>query len=149
MRLAPDRSDAARYRSNLQGEVDGASLYRALAQAEADPHVAEVYRRLAAIDGDGRVALGHKLARALQVSFGLFALGALFPVVPLVFFDGRAALVAALVSSTLALFAIGASTSLFTGRHLLFAGSRQVAIGLGAAALTYGIGRLIGVNLGG
>ena len=83
------------------------------------------------------------------MSFGLFALGALFPVAPLAFFDGGTALAAAIVSSTLALFAIGAATSLFTGRHAFFSGSRQVAIGLGAAALTYGIGRLIGVSLGG
>src|SRR6516225_1739190 len=41
---------AARYRANLQGEVDSASLYRALAEAEADPHLSEVYRRLAAVE---------------------------------------------------------------------------------------------------
>lgn len=40
----------ARYRSNLQGEVDSAALYRALAEAEQDPHLREVYRRLAAVE---------------------------------------------------------------------------------------------------
>ena len=30
----------ARYRSNLQGEVDSAALYRAMAEAEPDPHLA-------------------------------------------------------------------------------------------------------------
>jgi vacuolar iron transporter family protein len=39
-----------RYRENLQGEVDGAALYRALADAEADEKLAEVYRRLAAVE---------------------------------------------------------------------------------------------------
>ncbi|HMM14074.1 MAG TPA: VIT1/CCC1 family protein [Parvibaculum sp.] len=39
-----------RYRENLQGEVDGASLYRALADVETDPKLAEVYRRLAAVE---------------------------------------------------------------------------------------------------
>ena len=86
---------------------------------------------------------------AAAVSFGLFALGALFPVAPLAVLDGRAALLAAIAASAVALFAIGAATSLFTGRHPLFSGGRQVAIGLGAAAITYGIGRLIGVQLGG
>ena len=36
--MEPDRGAAERYRSNLQGEVDGAALYRALAQAEANPN---------------------------------------------------------------------------------------------------------------
>ena len=39
-----------RYRENLQGEVDGASLYRSLADVEPDPKLAEVYRRLAAVE---------------------------------------------------------------------------------------------------
>jgi len=43
-------SDASRYRANLRGEVDSASLYRTLAEAESDPHLAEVYRRLAAVE---------------------------------------------------------------------------------------------------
>ena len=41
---------AKRYRENLQGEVDGAALYRAVADAEADEKLAEVYRRLAAVE---------------------------------------------------------------------------------------------------
>jgi VIT1/CCC1 family predicted Fe2+/Mn2+ transporter len=41
---------SARYRENLQGEIDGASLYRALAEAETDPKLAEVYHRLAAVE---------------------------------------------------------------------------------------------------
>jgi hypothetical protein len=39
-----------RYRENLQGEVDGAALYRTLADVEADEKLAEVYRRLAAVE---------------------------------------------------------------------------------------------------
>ena len=38
------------YRSNLQGEVDSAALYRAMAEAEPDPRLGEVYRRLAAVE---------------------------------------------------------------------------------------------------
>jgi hypothetical protein len=40
-------------------------------------------------------------------------------------------------------------TSLFTGRGLMFSGLRQLVIGLVAAGVTYGIGRAIGVSLGG
>lgn len=41
------QQDAARYRTNLQGEIDGAALYRAMAGAEADPALRELYGRLA------------------------------------------------------------------------------------------------------
>jgi VIT1/CCC1 family predicted Fe2+/Mn2+ transporter len=34
-----------------------------------------------------------------------------------------------------------------TGRSVWFSGTRQVLVGLAAAALTFGIGRLIGVSL--
>jgi vacuolar iron transporter family protein len=45
-----DGGSAARYRANLQGEVDSAGLYRALAESEADARLSEVYRRLAAVE---------------------------------------------------------------------------------------------------
>ncbi len=44
------KDDAKRYTANLQGEVDGAALYEALAQTEANPQLAELYRRLGAIE---------------------------------------------------------------------------------------------------
>src|ERR1044071_6460760 len=44
----PDHEAATRYRANLQGEVDGAALYRALADAETDPRLKDVYGRLPA-----------------------------------------------------------------------------------------------------
>src|ERR1700748_623773 len=46
----PDQDKAKRYRSNLQGELDSAALYRALAESEETPQMREVYRRLAAIE---------------------------------------------------------------------------------------------------
>src|SRR5258706_6773108 len=45
-----DSSAISRFRDNLQGEVDSAGLYRALSESEPDPHLAEVYRRLAAVE---------------------------------------------------------------------------------------------------
>src|SRR4051794_3117611 len=45
-----DGSSAARYRSNLQGEVDSAALYKAMAEAEPEPRLKEVYHRLAAVE---------------------------------------------------------------------------------------------------
>ncbi|HUB98027.1 MAG TPA: VIT1/CCC1 transporter family protein [Stellaceae bacterium] len=82
-------------------------------------------------------------------SFLLFALGAIVPVLPFFFAAGWPAIVASLGVSALVMFAIGAGTTLFTGRGALFSGTRQLAIGLGAAAITFGLGRLIGTAIGG
>lgn len=94
-------------------------------------------------------ALGGSAWTAAAASFGLFAAGAIFPVAPFFWLDGNAALLASLAASGVALVLIGAGTSLFTGRSVLFSSARQLAIGFAAAAVTYGIGRLVGVSLGG
>lgn len=39
--------DVARWRANLQGEVDGTTIYRAMAASEREASLAEVYRKLA------------------------------------------------------------------------------------------------------
>ena len=44
------KEDIARYRANRQDELDGAALYRTLAEVEGQPHLAEVYRRLAIVE---------------------------------------------------------------------------------------------------
>src|SRR6185503_8829829 len=43
-------AERARFRANLQAEIDGAALYRVLADGTERPEVAEVYRRLAATE---------------------------------------------------------------------------------------------------
>jgi len=93
--------------------------------------------------------LGGSAWEAAAASFGLFALGAIFPVAPLFWLDGPAALTASLAASGVALILIGVGTSLFTGRTLVFSGVRQLVIGFAAAGITYAIGRLVGVSLGG
>ena len=54
---------------------------------------------------------------------------------------------ASVALSGVVLAGIGAGTSLFTGRSLLFSATRQVLIGYAAAAVTCGVGRLIGSTL--
>jgi vacuolar iron transporter family protein len=44
------RTDAARWRDNLQGEVDGAHVYRAMADGAGDAKLAELYRRLGSVE---------------------------------------------------------------------------------------------------
>ncbi|MDF0544882.1 VIT1/CCC1 transporter family protein [Sphingobium sp. H39-3-25] len=80
-------------------------------------------------------------------SFGLFAFGAIVPVLPFLALEQTFAFVASFVLSALALAVIGGATSLFTGRPFLLSMTRQVSIGLGAALLTYGIGHTIGVSV--
>jgi len=82
-------------------------------------------------------------------SFLLFALGAIFPVAPFFLLTGLAAVATSLAVSALAMFLIGAGTTLFTGRGMFFSGARQVAIGLAAAGVTFGLGRLIGISISG
>ena len=82
-------------------------------------------------------------------SFLLFAVGAIFPVAPYFTLAGIPALIASLAASGVALFLIGAGTSLFTGRNVWFSGVRQLLVGLAAAGVTFGIGKLIGVAVTG
>lgn len=82
-------------------------------------------------------------------SFASFAAGAVVPVAPYLFGDGWLNFGLALGLSGLALFGVGAGVSLFTGRSAIFSGLRQLVIGGMAAAITYGIGSLIGVSTAG
>jgi VIT1/CCC1 family predicted Fe2+/Mn2+ transporter len=92
--------------------------------------------------------LGGSAREAAIASFLLFFVGALAPVVPFVFLSGTAAILTSLVASGLALFLIGAAITLLTGRSVLSSGLRQLLIGMAAAAVTFGIGRLIGLSVG-
>lgn len=93
--------------------------------------------------------LGGSAWEAALTSFFLFALGAVWPVAPFIFLEGNTAIMVSLVASAIGLFLIGAGITLMTGRSLWFSGTRQVLFGLVAAAVTFGIGRLVGVSVAG
>ncbi len=93
--------------------------------------------------------LGGSAWAAAASSFCLFSAGAVFPVTPYFFLGGTAAVAASLVSSAVALILIGIGTALMTGRGPVFSALRQLAVGFAAAGITFGIGRLIGVSIGG
>jgi len=78
-------------------------------------------------------------------SFVLFSIGAIIPVAPFIFTSGMPAIIMSVAFSAVGLFLIGAAITLFTGRSIWFSGFRQVLFGLAAAAITFGIGKLIGV----
>ncbi len=59
-----DRKELARYRANWQAEIDGAALYRTLAETESQPQLAEVYRRLAETEDKHATAWAEKMRNA-------------------------------------------------------------------------------------
>jgi VIT1/CCC1 family predicted Fe2+/Mn2+ transporter len=91
--------------------------------------------------------LGGSAWTAALTSFVLFAVGAIVPVLPFALLSGIGAVGLSVALSTLALFGIGALITLMTGRSVLYSGMRQVVVGLAAAALTYGVGLLIGTAM--
>jgi vacuolar iron transporter family protein len=91
--------------------------------------------------------LGGSASEAALASFMLFALGAIVPIVPFMVTGGSVAVIASVGLSGLALFAIGAAITIFTGVSVVRSGSRQLALGLGAAGVTFIIGRAIGATL--
>ncbi len=77
--------------------------------------------------------LGGSPWEAALMSFCLFAVGAIIPILPYVFLSGPAGIAASAVLAGLGLFAIGAAITLITGRNALLTGLRQVGFGLAAA----------------
>lgn len=93
--------------------------------------------------------LGGSAWEAAVTSFLLFSIGAIIPVIGFAFLQGITAVVVSIGLSMVGLFLLGAAITLFTGQKVLFSGLRMVIFGLLAAAITFGLGRLIGGNIGG
>lgn len=75
-----------------------------------------------------------------------FSIGAVWPLLPYLFGFGE--LPAALVLTVVALLTGGMAVGRLTGRPLLRAGLRQLALGALAVAVTFGVGHLIGASAG-
>ncbi|HVJ74849.1 MAG TPA: VIT1/CCC1 transporter family protein [Casimicrobiaceae bacterium] len=87
--------------------------------------------------------LGSPIGAAAS-SFAAFGAGAALPLVPFLT-AGSNALTVSIAVAAVALFAIGATLSLFTGRHALSSGLRMLALGAAAGAVTWAVGRLVGI----
>ncbi|WP_322795675.1 VIT1/CCC1 transporter family protein [Tepidiforma sp.] len=85
---------------------------------------------------------------AAITSFLTFSFGAIIPVLPWLIFSGAVGVAASAVASAAGLFLVGAAITLYTGRGVLFSGMRMLTFGIAASAITFGIGRLIGVSTG-
>jgi vacuolar iron transporter family protein len=155
--IAIERDELEQQPEEEQEEL--ALIYQAkgLPEAEARALAAKLIAdRPAALDilareelGVNPEELGGSAWEAALASFLLFAIGAIVPVLPFLFLGGLAAVALSVLLSALGLFGIGAAITLLTGRGVWYSGMRQVLVGLAAAAITFGIGRLIGVSLGG
>ena len=92
--------------------------------------------------------LGGSAWVAAITSFFLFALGAIVPLSPFFFATGLPAVVASIVVSALALMVVGAAITVVTGSSVIKTGGRQVLLGMFAAAVTFGLGALVGRAVG-
>ena len=86
--------------------------------------------------------LGSPVGAAVS-SFLSFAVGALLPLAPWILAPAAQAFVLAIAVTAIALFAVGATLSLFTGRNAVFSGARMLLLGAIAGTVTYGIGHLL------
>lgn len=111
----------------------------------ADPRVAlEVHaREELGIDPD---ELGSPVA-ASAWSFVAFSAGALLPLLPWFAGGGAGAIVATIVLGIAGALVLGGLVGWFSGRSIAYAATRQAAIATAAAAVTYGIGSVVGVGV--
>lgn len=136
-----------------------ALVYRArgMEEEESKSHAAEVISRIhaktAPMTGpistvDEHEAIGTGWGAALS-SFCFFASGAIIPILPYIFgLQGLAAVLVAVVLVGIALLITGAVVGLLSGAPPLRRALRQLAIGLGAAAVTYVLGLAFGTTIG-
>jgi VIT1/CCC1 family predicted Fe2+/Mn2+ transporter len=138
-----------------EGEGDELKLIyeaKGLSPSEADAMVKHLLAdQSSAIDtlareelGIDPTQLGGSAWEAAVTSFVLFAMGALVPILPFLVARGSLAVAASAAVSALGLFGIGAAITIFTGAPVWRSGGRQLLLGLAAAGVTFGLGRLIG-----
>lgn len=86
--------------------------------------------------------------RAAAASMLAFAVGAVLVVLPYLITGGTGAFVAATLAAGAGMFGVGAGMGLLNGRSVLRSGVRQLIVGGLAAAVTFGVGHLIGGTAG-
>lgn len=154
------RIEASELAEDPEGEGEELKLIyeaKGLGAKEAEAMVARLLKdRSSALDVLAREELGidptergGSAREAALSSFVLFTIGAVVPIIPFLVARGIVAVTASLAVSALALFGIGAAITLFTGMPVWRSGGRQLLLGLAAAGVTYGVGRLIGIAIAG
>ncbi|HEX6516351.1 MAG TPA: VIT1/CCC1 transporter family protein [Nocardioidaceae bacterium] len=141
---------------NPEGEIG--ELARMYAEKGIDADLAEQVARQVHRDVDkavvvhAREELGvhpDELASPMLAavsSFVSFGVGALVPLLP--YLLGAVSFVPGLLATLVALFLCGAVVTQVTNRTWWYGGLRQLLLGAAAAGLTYGVGAVVGANLG-
>ena len=80
-------------------------------------------------------------------SFVAFVAGAIVPILPYIFNAGRLAFSLSAVLSAAALASVGGLMATMSGRNPAWGSLRMLLAGGAAAAVTFGVGRLVGVSL--
>jgi VIT1/CCC1 family predicted Fe2+/Mn2+ transporter len=88
-------------------------------------------------------SLGSPTAAA-GFSFLAFSFGAFIPLIPWIVGSGSNAKIASLVMAAVTAAIVGVLLARFTGRSMWFSATRQVLIATVAAAVTYGVGVMLG-----
>ena len=113
----------------------------------ADPEHAATLLIFEEVGLDAR-SIGSPVAAAGS-SFVAFTIGALIPLIPYVLLAGGTAFGTSLGLSLAALALLGYGISRLTHRSPLFSSVRQIFLGAAAAAVTFAVGAIIGVQTGG
>jgi vacuolar iron transporter family protein len=150
--IGAERDELAEYPEQEAAELSLIYQARGLTKEDADKtashliaHPEQALDTLAREElGLDPSSLGSPMAAAVS-SFASFAAGAAVPLAPFLVTAGPRALGASVVLTAAALFGVGSAISLFTGRGALRSGARTLLIGAMAGAVTYAIGRLVGV----
>jgi VIT1/CCC1 family predicted Fe2+/Mn2+ transporter len=154
------RIEASELREDPEGEGEELRLIyeaKGLSPSEAQTMARRLLAdRTTAIDALAREELGidpkelgGSAGEAAAASFVLFAIGAVVPILPFLILRGPLAVATSAAVSALALFVLGAAITVFTGAPVWRSGGRQLVLGLAAAGLTFGVGKLIGVAIAG
>src|SRR3984957_4425381 len=135
------RELAEMYRARGLSAQDASAVARILS---ANPGIA--------LDTHSRLELGvdpqapGSAWQAAIMSFLSFSVGAVLPLFPWFFIAGSGAVIASVIIGAIAALALGGAIGFMSGRSVLRTALRQLAVAAIAAAVTYGVGSLLGVS---
>ncbi|HWN61078.1 MAG TPA: VIT1/CCC1 transporter family protein [Streptosporangiaceae bacterium] len=135
------RELADMYRAQGLSAQDASAVARILS---ANPGIA--------LDTHARLELGvdpqapSSAWQAAVMSFLSFSVGAILPLFPWFFSAGSSAVIASVIIGAIAALALGAAIGFMSGRSVLRTALRQLAVAAIAAAVTYGVGSLLGMS---
>ncbi|QAY64094.1 rubrerythrin family protein [Xylanimonas allomyrinae] len=145
---AQAHADRVLLRLTASGATSGSGAVP-LVPSQADLHASHEAEAAAGVVAEDDDLETHGTAWGAAISsFCFFASGAVIPVLPYLFgITGMAAVAVAAGLVGIALLATGAVTGLLSGASPLTRALRQLAIGFGAAAVTYGLGLAFGTTM--